>query len=168
MPTRDRAVVCLLLLFLVSAFTLELYFVVYSHRLPGRGDLAARAFAFYGQGDRAYYDRVTAFERGLESFNILFTQPLHLLLLAGIVRRAVWRYPLQLCVSSYVCYSTTLYLLSNHVTGYPDMPVRDAGSFLIFYLPNLPWVLGNAWLAWDAIRAIGAAFRQTEREAPSI
>ena len=65
MPTRDRAVVGLLVLFLVSAFTVELYFVVYSHRLPGAAIWRRKHRS--GQGDRAYYDRVTAFERGLKS-----------------------------------------------------------------------------------------------------
>ena len=105
---------------------------------------------------------------GLESFNILFTQPLNLLLLAGILRRTVWRYPLQLGVCSYVCYSTTLYLLSNHLTGYQEMPRHDFVSFLIFYVPNFPWILGNAWLAWDAVRGISAAFRQIEPDAPAM
>jgi EXPERA (EXPanded EBP superfamily) len=166
--TRDRAAIALILFFLASAFTLELYFVIESRRLPERRDLPARAFAVYAQGDRAYYDHVTDFERGLESFHILFTQPLNLILLFGIVRRAAWRYPLQLGVGSYVCYSTALYLLSDHLARYDEMPRHNVPSFLIFYLPNLPWLLGNAWLAWDALRAIVAAFRKIERRVPAI
>ncbi len=161
-PVRDRAAVALVLLFIVAAFTLELYFVVNAGHLPERSDPVARGFAFYGRGDRGYYDRVTPFERGLESFNILFTQPLNVLLLFGILRRKVWRYPLQLGVCSYVCYSTTLYLLSNHLTSYAEMPRHDLASMLIFYVPNLPWVLGNAWLSWGAGRAISGAFRRIE------
>ena len=167
-PARDRAAIYLLLFFVFCAFTLELYFVIHAGHLPQRHDLAARGFAYYGRGDRAYFDHVTAFERGLESINIFFTQPIHLLLLWGIFRRAAWRYPLQLGVSSYVCYSTTLYLLSNHLTGYAEMPQRDLASLLIFYVPNLPWVIGNAWLAWDAGRAVSAAFRRVDTVAPAI
>ena len=168
MPARDRAAFTLVLLFVLAALTLELYFVVHHDHLSGRADLAARAFAFYGRGDRGYYDHVSNFELGLESFNILFTQGLNLLLLAGILRRSVWRYPLQLSVSSYVCYSTTLYLLSNHLSEYAEMPRHDVASMLIFYGPNLPWVLGTGWLAWDAVRAISTAFREVEPEAPAI
>ncbi|HEY1338123.1 MAG TPA: emopamil-binding family protein [Bryobacteraceae bacterium] len=168
MPARERTAAGMVLFFILAAFTLETYFVLNSGRLAERRDLAARAFAFYGQGDRGYYDRVTTLERGLESFNILFTQPLNILLLWGIVRRRLWRYPLQLGVCSYVSYSTALYLVSNHWTGYAEMPRHDLASFLIFYVPNLPWLAGNAWLAWDAGRAIGSAFRAIERPAPSI
>jgi hypothetical protein len=75
---------------------------------------------------------------------------------------------MQLAVSSYVCYSTTLYLLSNHLWGYPEMPRHDLASMLIFYVPNLPWVIGNAWLSWDAGSGISAAFRRIERPVPSF
>jgi len=160
-PRRERATVALLLFYISCAFTLELYWLVERNRLPLRHDLAARAYAFYGRGDRGYYDRVSAFETGLESFHICFTQCLHILLLYGIGRRALWRYPLQLGVSSYVCYSTALYLVTNHLSGYGEMQRHDALSLLIFYVPNLLWLLGNAWLAWNAARAISRAFQQT-------
>jgi hypothetical protein len=168
MSSRDRTAAALVVFFILTAFTLEAYFVLNSGHLAERRDVAARGFAFYGQGDRGYYDRVTTFEKGLESFNILVTQPLNLLLLWGILRRTLWRYPLQLAVCSYVSYSTALYLLSNHLSGYAEMPRHDLASFLIFYLPNLPWLAGNAWLAWGAARAIGAAFRVMEPHPPSI
>jgi hypothetical protein len=168
MSPRDRMSAGLVLFFILAALTLEAYFVLNSDRLPQRHDLAARAFAFYGQGDRGYFDRVTTFERGLETFNILITQPLNLLLLAGILRQARWRYPLQLGVCVYVSYSTALYLVANHLSGYAGMPRHDLASFLIFYLPNLPWLAGNAWLAWDAGRAITSAFRSAEPEIPAI
>jgi hypothetical protein len=161
-PARERATVALLLFYITCAFTLELYWLVERNRLSERRDLIARGYAFYGRGDRGYYDRVSAFETGLESFHICFTQPLHVLLLYGIARRALWRYPLQLGVSSYVCYSTALYLLANHLSGYAEMPHRDLASFMIFYVPNLPWLLGNAWLAWNAARAISRTFGEVE------
>jgi len=164
---RDRAAIALLLFFVLAALTVELYFVVHAEELAGRHDFAGRAFAFYGQGDRGYFDRVTPFEKGLESFNILFTQPLNLLIVWGILQRKLWRYPLQLGVCSYVCYSATLYLLANHLSGYADMPRHDLVSLAVFYVPNLPWVLGNGWMAWDAARAMTAAFRRVE-EASSV
>jgi hypothetical protein len=162
---RDRAALWLIVVYVACAFTLELYWLVYHGSLPGRSDLFARAFAFYGRGDPGYYDRISSFEIGLESFHLVLTQWLLICLAAGIWRRATWRYPLQLAVGSYVCYSTALYLLAKHVSGYPDMPGYDMpshnlASFLILYLPNLPWLFGNAWLAWDAARAITRAFRR--------
>jgi cholestenol Delta-isomerase len=168
MSRCDRASAALVVFFILVAVTLEAYFVLNSGRLAERHDLAAQAFALYGQGDRGYFDRVTTFERGLESFNILFTQPLNLLLLAGILRRSLWRYPLQLGVCSYVCYSTALYLISNHLSGYAGMARHDLAGFLIFYLPNLPWLAGNGWLAWDAGRAIASAFRASELRIPTV
>src|SRR6185369_6726749 len=109
MSSRDRTSALLVGFFILVAFTLEAYFVLNSGRLAELHDIASAAFAYYGRGDRGYFDRVTTFERGLESFNILVTQPLNILILLGIVRRTLWRYPLQLGVCSYVCYSTALY-----------------------------------------------------------
>jgi hypothetical protein len=48
------------------------------------------------------------------------------------------------------------------------MPRHDLASFLIFYLPNLPWLVGNAWLAWDAGRAITSGFHTMELRIPTI
>ena len=98
----------------------------------------------------------------MESFNIVFTQGLNALIVVGILRRRRWRFPLQLGVCSYVCYSTSLYLLANHVTGYPEMPRQDLVSFGLFYIPNLPWLLGNAWLAVQAGQEITRWFRSVE------
>jgi len=168
MSGRDRASAALLVFFIAVAVTGELYFVWNHARLSESHSIVARGFALYARGDRAYYNHVTAFELGLETFNILFTQPLNLLILWGIRRRAAWRYPLQLGVCSYVCYSTVLYLLSNHLSGYAEMPRHDAASFAVFYLPNVPWVAGTGWMAWDAARSISAASRRIEKEAISI
>lgn len=160
--SRDRAALWLLTFYIGCAFTLELYWLLYHGSLAARSDLFAPAFALYGRGDRGYYDLVSSFEAGLESFHLVFTQPLLICLAAGIWRGSAWRYPLQLAVASYVCYSTSLYLLANHISGYAGMPRHDLASFLIFYLPNLPWVFGNAWLGWDAARNIALAFRKVE------
>ncbi|HKE23402.1 MAG TPA: emopamil-binding family protein [Bryobacteraceae bacterium] len=168
MPRRDRAAAGLLSFFIFVAFTVELYFVCNRGQLAQRGDWIARGLAFYGRGDRGYYDHVSSFELGLESFNVFFTQFLNIATLYGIIRKRVWRYPVQIIVASYVCYSTTLYLLANHLAGYSEMPRHDLASMLIFYVPNLPWLLGNAWLALDAGCGITAAFQRGERVVPSI
>lgn len=159
---HDRTALGLVIFYIACAFTLEIYWLAYHSSLVGRTDLFARAFSFYGRGDRGYYDLVSSFETGLESFHLLFTQPLLICLAVGIWRQRAWRYPLQLVVSSYVCYSTILYLLANHVSGYPGMPQHVPSAFLIFYLPNLPWVFGNAWLTFSAARSVAGAFRQVE------
>jgi len=168
MSRRDQTAVGLLCFFVFVAFTVELYFVCYSDHLPQRSDWMARGLSFYGRGDRGYYDHVTTFELGLESFNVFFTQFLSIAVVCGILRKRVWRYPLQMIAASYVCYSTTLYLLANHLSGYAETPRHDLVSMLILYVPNLPWVLGNAWLAGDAGRGITAGFRRLERAVPSI
>jgi len=162
LTSRDRAALGLVIFYIACGFTLELYWLFYHGSLAGRNDWLARAFSLYGRGDRGYYDLVSSFETGLESFHIVFTQPLLICLAAGIWRRSLWRYPLQLAVSSYVCYSTILYLLANHVSGYAGMPHHVLASFLIFYLPNLPWIFGNIWLASDAAHSVARAFRQVE------
>jgi hypothetical protein len=159
---HNRTALGLVIFYIACAFTLELYWLVNHNSLVGRTDLFARAFSFFGRGDRGYYDQVSSFETGLESFHLLFTQPLLICLAVGIWRQSAWRYPLQLAVSSYVCYSTVVYLLANHVSGYASMPHHELAAFLIFYLPNLPWVFGNAWLASSAARSIASAFRQVE------
>jgi hypothetical protein len=159
---RDRTAFWMVIFYIACAFTLELYWLTYHSSLTVRGDLLARAFAFFGRGDRGYYDRISSFEIGLESFHIVFTQWLLICLAIGIWRRMTWRYPLQLGVAAYVCYSTALYLLAKHVSGYTDMPEHNLASFLILYLPNLPWLVGNAWLAWDAGSFIARTFRRME------
>ncbi len=40
------------------------------------------------------------------------------------------------------------------MTGYPLMPEHTAGAFLTLYLANLPWLLGNAWIAYDGAHGL--------------
>src|SRR5437868_12995653 len=101
---HDFRVVLLVAMYVVVAWTLELYFVVFAKSLAARTDVFARMWEIYSSADHAYYDRVTREEYGLESFHILFTQWLHIWLIWAIVKHVYYRHTLQLIVGSYVCY----------------------------------------------------------------
>ena len=154
LTTRDIVAVALLAFFIVTAYTMELYWVAFWHEIPARTDLMAQLYRVYGHADVGYYGGVTSFEIGLESFHVLISQPLHLLLIYAILRGLPYRYPLQLGLGSYVCYSTVLFLTAKYMSGYAQMPVHDVGSQLTLHLANLPWIAGNLYLAIDAAVAI--------------
>jgi hypothetical protein len=104
--------------------------------------------------DRGYYDLISSFERGLESFHIFVTQWLIIWLIRAVARRWAYRHVLQVAVGSYVAYSTLVYLAAKHLTGYPLMPAKEPSAFLILYLANLPWVIGNLLIAADGARGL--------------
>jgi hypothetical protein len=91
--------------------------------------------------------------------NTLFSTWLNLLLVYAIVKGKYYRHTLQLTLSTYTAYGTVLYYLVNHVGGYAVMNPQDLKSFLLFYVVNLPWLLGYGYLAYDSIRAIHQRFR---------
>lgn len=163
MSRHDKAALWLIAFFVAAALTIELYWLCNAFELPTRHSLFARGFRFYGIGDRGYWDHVSWFEVGLESFHICITVPLYLWLAGAIVTRSRYRWPLQLGIGAYVSYSVVLYLTAKYAVGYADMPTKDFGSFLILYVPNLPWLFGNLYLALVAGRTILAAVRTTER-----
>ncbi|MFD0385620.1 EXPERA domain-containing protein [Streptomyces stramineus] len=139
------------------AFTLELYFVTAWRTIDQHQDVFARLFRVYGMGDSTYYGQGdVALPFALETINVFLTQGLNIALIVAIVRGLPWRYPLQLAVSSYVAYSVLLYFWHAHAGGYPAMPVHSPLAFFVFYAPNLPWFLGNLWMAGSAFRAMTA------------
>jgi hypothetical protein len=160
---RDRWVLGLTLFFIFMAFTVELPWLLASAELGHMGGAFDAMWSFYGRGDRGYYDAITGLERGVESFHIFATQWLHLWLIWAIVTRWAYRYVLQLVVGAYVGFSTALYLLAKHMTGYALMPEHTAAAFLILYLANLPWLTGNGWIAYDAVRGL---VRRLPRQEP--
>ena len=165
MSRSDRITLGLLTFFLCIAFSLELYWLVCRDELVIRApqELFARLFQIYGDADRAYYDRVSALAIGLEGINVYFTQLLNVWLMVAIVARKHYRHLLQLVLGSYLTYSVILYFWAAHVTGYPDMRYQSAYTFFLFYAPNLPWLLGYAYMAWDSIRALDARLREPVR-----
>jgi hypothetical protein len=163
----DRAVLVLTLCFVVAAFLVELPWLLGSTELATIGGRFGAFWAVYGAADRGYFDRVSGFERGLESFHIFVTQWLQIWLIWAVLRRRPQRFLLMVAVGSYVAFSTAVYLAAKHVMGYPLMPERTAGAMLLLYGANLPWLVGNAWIAWEGGRGLVAMMgtrRRDERE----
>jgi hypothetical protein len=165
LPRKDYFILAMLGFFVVMAFTMELWWLLHADRLVALAetDWLARLFSYYGEGDSAYFDRVTPFSRGLESINIFFTQGLNLWLMYAIVRRRPYRHALQLTVGSYLTYSVVLYFWAAHLSGYAGMREKTFFAAFIFVVPNLPWLLGYFYLAFDSIRAINEQFRRDPR-----
>ncbi len=174
MTRRDKVTLGLLGFFFLIGVTIELYFIV-AHR-----DLVAAAphhrlawlLSLYGPSDQAYFAHPSALALSLEGLNVFITQPLGIVIAYALVRRRWWRWPLQLVVGSYLAYSVVLYFTEAQVSGFANMSERSARSFIVFYAANLPWLLGYAWLAWDAGREIAArlapALVQRDRVAPVV
>jgi EXPERA (EXPanded EBP superfamily) len=160
LPAKDRAILGILCFYILMAFSVELYWLLHADQLVTRSGTEALAglFALYGRVDPAYYDRVTGFTRGLEAINIFITQPLNAWLMFAILRRRPSRYPVQLAVSSYLTYSVVLYFVAAAFDGFGGMRDRSGPGFLLLFVPNLPWLLPPAWMAWDAARSITAHF----------
>jgi hypothetical protein len=163
MTAPDKAALWLIAFFVTVAITVELYWLRHAFDLPQQTGWLASEFRFYAIGDRGYYDQVGWFEVGLESVHLCFTVPAYLWLAYAIVHRHAYRWPLQLCLGAYVAYSVILYLTAKQVTGFAQMPEHTPGAFVILVVPNLPWLLGSLWLAFDAggviLKALGAAER---------
>lgn len=161
LSASERVIIGLLTFFLIIAFTLELYWIVFNDSLVARADheLFARLFQIYGDADRAYFDRITPMAIGLEQINVFVTQIVNVWLLWAIVQRVYYRHVLQLLVGSYLTYSVVLYFWAAHVTGYPDMRYQSPYTFFLFYAPNLPWLLGYAYMSLDSIRHLCARLR---------
>ena len=159
---RDRWVLRLTIFFILMALTVELPWLLASAELGHMGGAFDAMWSFYSRADRGYYDAVSGLERGVESFHLFATQWLHLWLIWAILTRWAYRYALQLVVGSYVAFSTAVYLLAKHMTGYPLMQEHTADAFLILYFANLPWLIGNGWIAYDAARGLVARLPRQE------
>jgi hypothetical protein len=162
LPRKDWLILSLLGFFLLTACTIELYWVLYADELVvrSRTDLLAYWFRFYGAADNAYYDHVTPFTRALETLNVFVTQWLNLWLVYAILKRKPYRYALQLSLGAYLSYSVLLYFWTAHLSGYQAMRQRSLANFVLLVMPNLPWLLGYLYLAYDSFRAISQRFRE--------
>lgn len=158
LTARDKGIVALLAFFLLAAFSLELYWIIHADSLVARSphEWIAYLYSIYGEADRAYYDAVTPFTLGLETVNVFVTQLLNLWLIWAILQNKPYRYALQLTLGSYLTYSVMLYFWVFHLSGYVDMKQQTPYAFFLLIVPNLPWLLGYFYLAWDAFRTIAA------------
>ncbi|MCW2542418.1 MAG: hypothetical protein JWN95_4143 [Frankiales bacterium] len=150
----------LLAFFILLAFTFELYFVTFHSAIKSRTDVLARLYAFYGRGDQAYAGGANPqLPLALEWINIVITQPVNVVLIVAIVRRHWYRHLLQLVMSSYLAYSVVLYFTVGLVAQHETMPRHTASAYAIYYLPNLPWLLGPLYLGACSVRAIARHLR---------
>jgi hypothetical protein len=86
--------------------------------------------------------------------NTFITPWLSMSLIWAILKRKRYRYPLQLVIATYTSYGTILYYAVAHISGYANFDEKTAGTFLLFYLVNFPWLVAYGWMGWDAYRAI--------------
>lgn len=160
LPARDRVTIGLLGFYLLVAVTLEAYWLLHHNEMEGRSDVFARLLQLYWPADRTYhlpgYGVDKAFTLAVESVNTVFTQWLQLWLIWTIVKRRHYRHILQLTVATYTFYGTFLYYYVAHLSSYAVFEERSTYAFLMFYGANAPWLLGYAWLMYDAIRALSA------------
>ena len=156
--TKDRAIIAMLGFFSVFNVTLDLALVRRGRELPGLvgRDWAADLWSFYAEADRFWI--VAPWSLAQEWFNVYVTTLVNLVLIAGIVRRARWRHPLQLGLGVYLSYSCLQYFLVGHLSGYEGMREHTPLSFALFYGLTVPWLAGHAWLAWDSFVAIVRRF----------
>jgi hypothetical protein len=153
-PAKDKAIIGLVLAFTAVALTLELYWLIFNQEMESRTDLVARALAIYWPADYTYrvpgYPVEKAFTLSLEGVNTLLTPILSGLLIWAILTRKRYRYPLQLTIATYTCYGTFLYFSVAHISSYAVFEYKSVYTYLLFYLVNLPWLVGYAWIGWDA------------------
>jgi hypothetical protein len=159
--TKDRVMIGLLAFFSLFNVTLDLALVLRGRDLPRLvgSDWAADLWALYAAADRTWV--ASPWSLAQESFNVFVTTPVNLLLIAAILRRAPWRYPLQLTLGAYLAYSCLQYFLAGHLSGYEGMRARTPLAFVMFYGLTLPWLAAHAWLALDAFVAITRRFGNT-------
>jgi hypothetical protein len=158
LPAKDKVIVGLIVAFTAVALTLELYWLVFNQEMESRTDLFARALAIYWPADYTYripgYPIEKAFTLSLEGVNTLLTPIASVVLIWAILARKPYRYPLQLVIATYTVYGTFLYYSVAHVSGYAVFEYKSAYTYLLFYLVNMPWFVGYAWIGWDAYREI--------------
>jgi len=166
---KDKVTIGLILFFTTVALTLELYWLIFNQVMESRTDLLAKILALYWPVDYTWripgYPIEKAFTLSFESVNVLVTPWLSLGLIWAILKRRAYRYALQLVIATYTFYGTYLYYSTAHISGYAVFEYKGAYTYLMFYLMNLPWLAGYAWIGWDAYRAI--VRRQTIDGSPS-
>lgn len=161
----DKLVLGLLVWFTVFNLSMDLYWVVYARELAGQAgtNFFAHLYSFYAAADRAYFDKVTSFSLGLETFNVIFTTPVNLWLIRAILKGRTYRHGLQMALGAYMTYSVLLYFLVAHLSGYANMPEKTLPAFLLFYGSSAPWLLGHLYMVFDSWGAIKSRFLLAEQ-----
>ena len=160
MAANEKASLWLIAFFAVIAYTLELLWLYHAFDWPTQTGIWATGARYYGMGDRAYWDQPSYFEVGLESFNVFFIVSTELWLGYAILRRRLYRWPLELCIGGYLTYSVIYYFTVK--IAFPQMFAQDITSYTMLIVPNLPWLFGGAWWIWDASAVILRAVRGTD------
>lgn len=148
LAARDKGSLWLIAFFAAIAYTLEVLWLYHAFEWPTQSGFWGAGARYYGMGDRGYWDQPSYFEVGLESFNVVFIVGSELWLGYAILRRRAYRWPLQLCIGSYLTYSVIYYFTVKIV--FPQMLTQDAASYAMLILPNLPWLFGGAWWLGEA------------------
>src|SRR3954468_14486208 len=85
LPTKDKAIIGLILVFTSVALTLELYWLIFNQVMESRTDLLARILALYWPVDYTWripgYPIEKAFTLSVESVNVFITPCLSLVLI---------------------------------------------------------------------------------------
>lgn len=158
----DRFTIAMVAVFMVSAFTTELYFLVHHDDIRQRTDLLAQVHEFYGKGDESYYGRgYVPLPLAFTAINIFITQPLNALLILAIVRRRKYRHPLQLAVSAYMSSLVILYLLVAHISDHQGVSDKTWSGYFIIYAMQLPWLAGYVFLVCWSFVAIVRVFKNS-------
>jgi hypothetical protein len=163
LPTSDKVTIGMIVFFMLVAVTLEGYWLIFHNHMDERNDLFVKLLALYWPADRTYHvagwDVAKSFTLSLESINTVVTQWFNAWLIWAILKRKHYRHALQLTISTYTAYGTVLYYYVAHLNGYTNMEHHTTGAFLMFYIANLPWLVGYGWMAYESIRAIARRFR---------
>jgi hypothetical protein len=158
LPAKDKFLIGLIVLFTAVALTIELYWLIFNQEMESRTDFLARILALYWPADYTYripgYPIAKSFTLALEGVNTVLTPLLSFLLIWAIIKHRPYRHALQLTVATYTFYGTFLYYCVAHISDYAVFEYKGAYTYAMFYLANLPWFAGYAWLGWDAFRAI--------------
>jgi hypothetical protein len=162
LPLGDKVIIGFLLFCMLIA-PLEAYWIIFRATVHERTDLFARLLSIYWPVDRTYrdpmLDNAQAFTLSVESVNVFVTQWLNVILIWAIARRKYWRHALQIVTATYTGYGTFLYFYVAHLSGYTIMENRTTGGFLLFYLANLPWLIGCVYMIWHSVAAINRKFK---------
>lgn len=154
MKLRDKVTVGFLSLFVVIAWTVELFWFIKHNDIQSMTGFIPKAFALYGRGDDTWFNVsaappfALAFILFLEAIHIFLSQLLNIALIHAIVKAKAYRYKLQLMVSSYVFYSVLVYYGVHWFAGFPCMPHKDLVSYIVFFGFNAPYLIYGLFAAW--------------------